>query len=211
MTDTLAASLAPAQPQPRPDPYRLVHKGLRRALFRAIERAGATRWDDAVERDAAREEIGRVLAIHHRHAVQEERFAAPLLRAADPALAAEIEREHADTLASIDALRAGLDAARDAAGGRALHDALCAWALGSLEHMADEETRVLAALRAAHDDEAIAAAGRGMVGTLEDDALLAFLVDVLPAASAPERAALLDQLRRSRDAALVERAAALSP
>jgi hypothetical protein len=154
-TDIVAASR-------RLQPYRFIHKALRAQMCRALQQTAtldAARADDRATLQAVVDELLQVCADHLAH---EDRFFHLPLRERAPRAVLPFDDDHRSHEASITALRARLT--RLAAGGihvRAeaygLHLELTRFIGESLEHMAEEETRLTQALWQHFGDAEIAA------------------------------------------------------
>jgi hypothetical protein len=121
----------------RPDLFRNVHKGIRRALFDvclALGRAG----DDAPADARLRGVLRDVMHFVAHHGDNEDVLLVPILRRANPALAARMEAAHAPISAALELLVAAID--REPF--EALHLRVAAFTALYLAHMDDEE-RVL--------------------------------------------------------------------
>src|SRR5689334_15054001 len=80
---------------PDPDLYGLIHRALRLELARLSDRIAATRWTERPAVITACAATDRVLDFLDDHATVEDVYLGPLIRAADPAAAHEVEADHA--------------------------------------------------------------------------------------------------------------------
>ncbi len=159
----------------REHPYRAVHKGLRLLMAHTLAQAGRADAADAGERAALVADVERLLATCADHLAHEDRFFhAPLRRRAARAVAA-FDAEHQAHLAAIDALRRALQGLRDSHGSEASARAqalmleLSRFVAENLEHMADEETALTAALWQHFGDDEIRAMQAALRGSLSPD------------------------------------------
>lgn len=189
----------------RPNFYRPVHKGIRLLLHRLVEQAGRTDYADAAQLatlTAAARDGFELLQLHADH---EERCLAPLIRAAAPEVARALDAAHHDQEQRLPALLALLDDVRRAgpaadAVGHGFTVALSRLA-GELQvHMADEEERAMPALQAALSDAQLMEVHQALVGSIPPPEMARWAALMLPAASAPERLALLSGVRATAPA-----------
>jgi hypothetical protein len=186
----------------RPNPYAVVHKGIRALLLRVVEQAGRTDYTEGAAVEALRAEAERAFQVLESHAEHEDRFVAPLIRAAAPQVARALDDDHGAQEARLEGLRSALAAvgsepARRASQGHAFTVALSRFAGDTLVHMAEEEERAMPALWAALDDASIEEVHNALVASIPPAQRLEAATWMLPAMSAPERAQLLDEVRRT--------------
>lgn len=189
----------------RPNLYRTIHKAVRLLLHRLVEQAGRTDYTDAVQLAALRAAVRDGFELLQFHAEHEDRFMAPLIRAAAPEMARALDGAHHDQEAQLPALLALLDEVGQAgpaadAQGHAFTVALSRLA-GELQvHMADEEERAMPALQQALSDAQLMEVHQTLLGAVPPATLARWAALMLPAASAPERLALLGGVRASAPA-----------
>lgn len=149
----------------RPQPYRAVHRALRARLLRQLRRVDAV--PDAAD-VAARARLAREahalldLCLARQHA--EDREVHALLAGRAPRATLPYDDDHVEQRREIASLRAAADALADGlpTPAAALRGHALAWArfgAALLEHMADEETRLTAALWAHCCDAELRALG----------------------------------------------------
>lgn len=195
--------------------YRSIHKGVRLLLHRLVEQAGRTDYTDdrqVAELCAAARDGFDLLQFHADH---EERFLAPLIRAAAPEVGRALAAAHRDQEAQLPALLALLDEARAAgpradALGHAFSVALSRLAGELLVHMADEEERAMPALQQALSEDQLREVHKTLQAAVPPAQMAAWAALLLPAASAPERFALLSGVRATAPAEVFQGLLALA-
>jgi hypothetical protein len=180
--------------------YKQVHKGIRALAHSVEEQAGRTDFGDAAEVAALREAVERAFAAFEEHAAHETAFVTPVLRVCAPSAAADSDADHRAQELRLRDLRAAL--ARAAGGGEqapafghALVVGLSRFVGEMLVHMADEEERLMPALQAAFDDDALLGIHHAIMAGLSPEEKAQNLAWMLPALNAPERAAMLAGIR----------------
>ena len=191
-----------ANAKPRFDLYRGAHKGLRKALFDAVTRIGATDFRDAAAAAAVAETARTTIALSRKHIASEQFFVHPVVEARAPGLMAALDRAHADhkhELNELEALARALDSASDAAvrlaAGARLYEAVALFAASDLVHMAQEEQTVMPALWRVFSDEELAGIQKSLVAALQPDDLAMALPPMLLATNALEREKMLGGLK----------------
>lgn len=179
----------------RVDIYNLPHKALRRAFGRVLATLGASHWQQAGSARQALAELENVLQLSDAHAAAEEAITHAALAQARPDLLRSFEQEHAGLAAATRGLRQLADQVARAPEreelGRRLYVEFGYFMADQLDHMAREEERLLPIFHEHFSDaELRALEGRVMAG-LKPDLLVAFVAEILPAATAAEREALL--------------------
>jgi hypothetical protein len=180
--------------------YREIHKGIRAVAHGLVGQAGQTDFGNAEEVRALRGAAEKAFAVFASHAEHETAFITPLLRAASPAIAAESETEHQEQEIRLRDLRRTLDLAAGAGGsapalGHAFVVDLSRFVGEMFVHMADEEERLMPALRAAFDAETLEYVHQALLASIPPAERIGLLAWLLPALNAPERAALLAGLQ----------------
>jgi hypothetical protein len=193
----------------RHDIYRDVHKGIRARLARLLDDASRTDFANDAALANLQGELDQAFGLLQSHADLEERFLAPLIKAAAPAVARGLDSEHADQVGRIAGLRAQLAAVdpgdeRAPQQGHAFVVALSRFQGELLLHMADEEESAQPALWVALDDAELGHVHGAMVASIPPPEKARALAWMLPAMNAPDRAALLSNLRSSAPAAAFE-------
>lgn len=179
----------------RVDIYNLPHKALRRAFGRVLATLGAADWQDAKSARAALAGLESVLQLSDAHAAAEETTTHAALTQARPEVLGTFGQEHAGLAAATRGLRQMAEEVacapeRDEPG-RRLYLEFGYFMADQLDHMAREEERLLPLFHEHFSDaELRAMEGRVMAG-LKPDVLVAFVAEILPAATAAEREALL--------------------
>jgi Hemerythrin HHE cation binding domain len=194
----------------RPNPYAVVHKGIRALMLRLVEEAGKTDYAEAPTVAVLRVEAENVFRVLESHAEHEDRFVAPLIRAADPSLARSLDAEHGEQPRKLADLRAALDGVLSAppsearGRGHAFTVAVSRFVGESMAHMADEEERAMPALWSALDDASIAEVHKALVESIPPAERLRAAAWMLPAMNAEERLQLLSELRSTAPAGALE-------
>lgn len=186
---------------PRYDFYWAIHRGLRLGHGRMLARIGAADFADPHATRALTQGVRAHVALCRDHLEQEDRFIhADLERRAPGACArASAGHEHHghafDALTDlVERLETAGDAARPAAG-HALYLRFAEFVAADFTHMAEEETALMPVLQAHYTDaELVEMEGRIIAATPPAimDRVLSLM---LPAISAPERAAMLAGMR----------------
>lgn len=180
-----------------PDLYRRCHKGLRLALSRLLTDLGATDpvdmegWSAITARWRALEET---LTLHLR---QEDRHVRPLVTAADPEMAAQLDAQHRALEITIAHVGRQIAAVTEAGGAEAMRQAAHALYLrmgglfaDCLRHFLIEEAAAMPALAARHSHERLAATLRAMRAATPPARRMAELALTTPALRPDERAEL---------------------
>jgi hypothetical protein len=181
--------------------YREIHKGIRAVLLGVVETAGRTDYTDPADVAALERAVDEAFFLLQSHADHEDRFVEPLVRAAAPDVARELDAAHDEQHGRIPALRALLSEIASggpgrAAAGHAFSVALSRFAGELLVHMADEEEKAMTALQAALDDAALLQVHDAIVSSLGPEEKGLALRAMLPAINRAERVAMLDGMRR---------------
>jgi hypothetical protein len=180
--------------------YRQIHKGIRAAASALVTQAGRTDFRRRAEVQALERQVDEAFALFEAHARHEDGYITPLLRVCAPDVAADCEADHRAQALRLRDLRSALVLAAD--GGASSPGLGHAFLLGlsrfhgeMLVHMADEEERLMPALWAAFDDEALRRVHRALLDGLPPAERLAAMRLMLPALSEGERADLLAEAR----------------
>jgi hemerythrin-like domain-containing protein len=196
---THAAAAAPAG---RHDLYAGIHKALRLFMSRTLTRVGATDHADADDVAATLDQLDRLLGLCEVHLKDENEFVHPALERARPGSAARIAAEHvhhAESIADLRDLAAYVANSRDAARASALdrlYRALALFVADNFHHMHVEETVHNPLLWAAYRDDELAAIEQAIVASIPPAVMMEALHWFVPALSAPERAAMLGEMRQ---------------
>ena len=200
LASAAAATSAPAMPtaaaaaRPRLDLYQPIHKGLRAFLGNTLLRLGAMDIDDAADRAATLAQVDGLLGLARLHAEFENRYLHPAIESRRPGATARVAAEHAEHLASVEALQSEVAALRAEPGAeRALrvyrHFAL--FMAENLEHMHFEETVLNAALWATHDDDELERIHQQLLAAVPAPEMMQVLRWMLPALDPAARAGVL--------------------
>ncbi len=183
----------------RLDLYRNVHKGIRVMLFDLVQKSGRTDFTDLTAVAKLRADVRDIFELLESHAHNEDTYAMPLVRNANPALAREFAEAHEDQEARLPGLLAALEAidtsSHDAERqGHAFVVQLSRVAGELLTHMADEEIEINAVLWDAYSDEELHAAEQRLVSSIPPAKMERYLRWMLPAMNPSERADFLAML-----------------
>lgn len=183
--------------------YKPIHKGLRTVAHATVERAQRTDFSQPGEVAELFGAVEEAFAIFEGHAAKETEFIAPVLRVCAPALAADSDGEHHEQELRLRDLRRGLQAAARRGSpvlGDAFVVALSRFVGEMFLHMADEEERLMPALWAAFEDEALVRIHQALLASIPAPEKARVFEWMMPALSAPERAELLAGSRRTAPA-----------
>ncbi len=193
-----AAPSAPRAPfWPSHDLYGVVHKGLRWAMFRALEGVARIDPDDVSARDVAVAQVRELLELLESHLQHENEFIHAALEARRPGASARIAGDHAHHQRSLDELAKAIreveqSSVRErAASWRSLYLALSVFVGENLVHMEEEENLVQPVLEAVYSVEELAAIEAELVSHVPPDRLLRFVRYMLVAIPLQARVALL--------------------
>ena len=142
----------------RPDIFRNVHKGIRRALFEVCVTLGRSEGD-AERTTAARAQLREVLRFVAHHGENEDILLLPMLASPVPQVCEQMRSAHRRIDERIEALMLSLDTAS----APALYSRTCEFVADYLEHMREEETELEPLIRAALSLEQLTSFGRGSV------------------------------------------------
>lgn len=205
-----AIEAALQQGQTRLNLYAGIHKALRAFMTDTLQRLGrADPQDDAQVRGAAAQLLDLV-ELFERHVAHENGFIHPAIEARCPGVSQAVGDDHVEHLRHIAELRTSAAALMQApAAARAehlysLYLGLALFVADNLQHMHREETVHNAALWAAYSDEELAAIHNALVASIAPPEMLGIARWMLPALSAPERLALMLDLRGGAPEPFVE-------
>lgn len=179
------------------DVYREIHKAMRFALFGVTTLAGNTdHADDAGVANLLAEwsDVKLVLAGHHGH---EDEFCDHLIAAHAPDLRDELEAAHRASDATIEDLDAQAAAIGKAEAAdrwpllRAFHLDLADFTAAYIAHLRFEEDRVMPALNAALDNDALEAVTNQIRGSVPPDDMCVFIRYMVPSMNFSERLDML--------------------
>lgn len=173
------------------DLYRDIHKGIRSELFAVTEEAGRLDPSEGEARAALAAHVRDVVWLLVSHAEHEDAAIQPAIDDHLPALAAQIETDHA----TLERRLLDLASWADAAGGRAdvhrLYVELASFTSAYLAHQDVEERVVMPALEAAVGVPAVEAIHQAIVSSIPPDEMARSLAIMLPAMNVDDRAELL--------------------
>jgi hypothetical protein len=202
----MAQTVLKLKPRARPaegryDMYAQIHKGLRSFMADTLCRIGRIDPLDEVELAEGAAQLRGMLALCRGHLEHENEFVHAAMEARRPGSAAQAAHEHVHHLRSIEALEAALAAIERAEGGaRAaaaleLYRGLALFVAENLEHMHHEETVHNSVLWDAYSDAELEAIEGALVASIAPDEMAAVARWMLPAMTAPDRAAKLAVMR----------------
>lgn len=182
--------------------YKQIHKGIRAVAHAMLERAQQTDFARPHEVEELSRVVEQAFAVFEGHAAKETEFVTPVLRVCAPSIAADSDAEHREQELRLRDLRRALQAAGRGgpsapALGHAFVVGLSRFEGEMLVHMADEEERLMPALWAAFDDDALLRIHDALVASIPPAEKAEHLGWMLPALNARERAELLAGARAS--------------
>ena len=167
-----------------------------------VAAAGRTDFRRPDEVAALRERVEDAFALFEAHAEHENAFIVPLLRVCAPDIASDCAADHHAQALRLRDLRSALALAAGAgpsapALGHAFVLGLSRFHGEMLVHMADEEERLMPALWAVFDDEALLRVHRALLESLAPAEKVGTMRWMLPALSPAEQAGVLAGVRAS--------------
>jgi iron-sulfur cluster repair protein YtfE (RIC family) len=185
---------------PRSHLYRSIHKAVRALLAELCALASATDFSAAEELEQLRVRVKRDFGMLSGHAHHEEEYVHPLLEQHRPNIARMLNAAHDDQheqMPTLERCLAAIDpSAADAVErGAAFCLGLSRYMADQLEHMADEEQIAMPALYEAIDEARLIAVHDALVASVPPEEMMGWLVYMIPAVSAPERAGMLMGMR----------------
>ena len=183
------------------DLYRDVHKGIRSGLFHMTERAGHVDPFDDVALFDERNRIERFLHLLDVHAAHEDEYLGPLIERHLPALAAQLQREHAlldELTAEIRRQLTALGCAPGAdrrLGQHRLYLTLSEFTAVYLQHQATEEVDVLPALNRAAGLDEMLEANAALVAAISPGDMDGYMRLIVPAVNPHDLAELYGAMR----------------
>jgi hypothetical protein len=202
----MAQTVLKLKPRARPaegrhDIYAQIHKGLRSFMADTLCRIGRIDPLDELELAESAAQLRGLLALCRGHLEHENEFLHAAMEARRPGSAALAAQDHVHHLRSIEALEADLSALERAEGGaRAaaaleLYRSLALFVAENLQHMHHEETAHNSVLWDAYSDAELEAIEGALVASIAPDEMAAVARWMLPAMTAPDRAAKLAVMR----------------
>lgn len=194
--------MTPAPRQPRHDPYRFIHKGLRAALFANLQALGSVDPADDAALHAALDGADELLALLLEHMRQENHFFHVAIEARQPGGAEALAEEHHQLREALTDLQEDVQRLRRTAtegrGGQLhwLYQRFCAATAEQLLHMQREEDELNPRLWQLYGDDELRAIHHRLLAASEPR-LLRVLVGWMGRALAPrELAGLLALVRQ---------------
>lgn len=178
--------------------YKPIHKGIRAVAHGMVDLAQRTDFARPGEVDELQRVVDQAFSIFERHAAHETEFITPVLRVCAPQLAADSDAEHREQALRLRDLRRALQAAGRAGSsslGHAFVVGLSRFEGEMLVHMADEEERLMPALWAAFDDDALSRIHAALLASIPPAEKPKALEWMLPALNTVERVELLEGVR----------------
>ena len=202
----MAQTVRKLKPRPQPesgryDVYAQIHKGLRSFMADTLLRVGRLDAADELELAEGAAQLRGLLALCRAHLEHENDFMHTAMEARRPGSAAQAAGEHVHHLHSIESLEAELRALERSEGeARAapaleLYRSLALFVAENLEHMHYEETAHNEVLWEAYEDAELEAIERALVASVAPEEMAAVARWMLPAMTAPDRAARLAAMR----------------
>jgi hypothetical protein len=180
--------------------YKQVHKGIRAVAHGMVDLAQRTDFTRPGELEDLQAAVDGAFSIFEGHAAHETEFITPVLRVCAPQLAAESDAEHREQALRLRDLRRALQAAARAGSsalGHAFVVGLSRFEGEMLVHMADEEERLMPALWAAFEDDALGRIHAALVASIPPAEKPKVMEWMLPALNTLERVELLEAARAS--------------
>jgi hemerythrin-like domain-containing protein len=188
--------------QQRIDFYTNIHKGIRRNLFELSARAGSTDPTDESSLRALETAFITTVSVLRDHATTENTYYHPLIQKKLPGLFSSVSREHDEQEPIVDDLERRLAQIRmvlDPLSRERLllefYRALNRFVARTLEHLDEEEDRIMPELWGHATDEELGMVMGAMAGSFTTQRLTRDAELMLPAMNAPERARFLGMLK----------------
>lgn len=199
---------------PRVDLYAAIHKGLRVLLTETLVLVGRTDPASEAEWVTAREAVVTLLDACAQHLAEENAILHGAIEARLPGATTAIAGDHAgheETIALLRALVRRADAASERADALTqLYRGLARFLSENLEHMAQEERDLNAALWASHTDEELLALQAAIITQIPPAAMRVFQRAMFSAAHHGELVAMLSGMRLGAPPAAFQDALALA-
>jgi len=188
-------------PTPRHDLYRHIHKGLRAAMFDAVQRVGSTDPADAAALGATLDQVERLLAFMNAHVRHENEHVHAAIEARTPGGARRTADDHHEHVECLAALRAQVAGMRGLAGGAAadamhrLYLDLAEFVAENLQHMRIEETQNNAQLWVLYGDAELAAIHDRLLASVEPATMAEAVSWMARGLTLPELVGLVSEAR----------------
>ncbi len=202
-------------PAPRYDLYTGIHKGLRAWMSDVLMLAGRMDPFDATELDEFAGKLRALLRVCRKHIEHENKYVHGAMERAIPGTSGEVVAEHVhheEEIARIETALTGLEraewTARPAAA-QGLYRRLALFVAENFVHMNREETAHNAVLWSTYTDLELAEIEQTIVASLSPDEMAEILRRMVPAISAPERAAMFTGMRLNAPGEVVDQLLAI--
>lgn len=186
----------------RINPYKDIHKGLRRILLELLQQAGTTVAEDETGVRELHLQFVRVLDLLDIHSEIEDSLLAPLIDAAGgeelrQQIDADHDQLHRDITALDDQLRSMQNGGASAEQGLQFYLSLSDFVGAQLQHMAREETLIWPLLHRHCDDEQMLQVQTRARQMMPPAAMQMLLRAMIPALNAAERQLMLGNMQKS--------------
>jgi hypothetical protein len=177
----------------RPDVYRRVHRGLRKALFELAYVAGRTAWSTPADIATLERVFLDTMMFLKKHGEMEDTYQLPLLESKMPGITAHDVDDHHAIEQAIEELEAALAAALIAGGsertiaGERFYHRLCMFIASYLEHMTHEETVTMPQFHAYCTDQEIIDASKRLIAALGQEEAGRAMRHMIPALDPVDR------------------------
>jgi hypothetical protein len=186
--------------------YTQIHKGLRACMCEVLVRVGRLDPYDSIEIESAATAVRGLVEFARDHLSHEEALIHPALEARRAGASRESHAEHEQHLETFDLLESSLrilerssEPERPAAVLR-LYRQLALFVAENFEHMHVEETENHAALAACYSEQEILELHARVVAAVKPAAMTVAMRWMIPASSAPERAAIFGGMQQNAPA-----------
>ena len=189
----------------RLDIYKDVHKGVRKALFDLAALAGSTEFHSAESLQKLKDEFSRTYNLLETHAHSEDTYVESMVQACDASTASELSTTHVRLEANIRSLQQMLaninpNQADAVSQGRELYLGLTRFIGEYLQHIADEEQRVMPLLWAKYDDQQLMDVSITIRANIPPPVMGNFLSCMIPAMNHGERVEMLSGMKQAAPA-----------
>ena len=186
--------------------YTQIHKGLRACMSEVLVRVGRLDPSDPAETQTTADAVRQMIDFARDHLHHEEELIHPVLEARRAGASHESHAEHEQHLETLDLLESSLCILERSPGQERpvaalrLYRQLALFVAESFEHMHVEETENHAALVACYSEQEVLAVHQRVVAAVKPAAMAVAMRWMIPASSAPERAAVLGGVQRAAPA-----------
>jgi hypothetical protein len=154
--------------------FKLIHKGLRAALYETALKLQQTDFIIEEETEEATNNVKEIIMLFHSHASKEDHFVLPAINDYEPSVVAAFEADHEKDHQLMEELNAAINKVVDAQSlddraiaGTELNLAFVRFMVFNLEHMAREEDVINKILWRYYTDEEIKAIGKRISDSVE--------------------------------------------